>query len=171
MEESMDTAEVGGGYKAGFSEEHIEELLIAGRAYRKDLGIDVLLTSDWGVGFDNLLAAKEQYSPMANQEDRRLRRPLSEFVGRLGRELSMRYHFAGGQNAACQLAPYRNSVHTTRFYGLGYHPPSLRPILSLLSMNSSFNACISILSDHAQIQQTLFNARPYHNQSTPAHRD
>ena len=53
----------------------------------------MLLTSEWGEGFDNLLAADDQFTLSAKDRSKQLRRPPSAAVGRLGRELSPRYHF------------------------------------------------------------------------------
>jgi len=92
-----------------YSEEAVEELLIEAHAYRRDKGVDVLLTSEWGEGVDNLVEPQLRGVVTA---------PHSPAVGRLGRELAPRYHFAGGQAAPLTLEPYRNHLHTSRFYGL-----------------------------------------------------
>ena len=80
-------------YRPAYTEEHVEELLIAGDAYRQDRGFDVLLTSEWGEGFDNLMNVDDQFTLSAKEPSKQLRRPPSPAVGRLGRELSPRYHF------------------------------------------------------------------------------
>ena len=45
----------GGGYARAYTEEDVEELLIAAGAFRRDERIDVLLTAEWGAGFDKVV--------------------------------------------------------------------------------------------------------------------
>ena len=99
------------------------QVLLEGHAYRRDRGVDLLLTSEWGEGFDNLLdpshrpllvdsardATPDAASGLESAVVPRGNR-LSPAVGRLGRELSPRYHFAGGQPVAFSLPPYRNQA-------------------------------------------------------------
>ena len=44
---------------------------------------------------------------------------LSPAVSRIATEVSARYHLAGTEGVHFQMAPYRNPLHATRFYGLG----------------------------------------------------
>ena len=67
--------------------------------YRQDRGFDVLLTSEWGEGFDNLMNVDDQFTLSAKDPSKQLRRPPSPAVGRLGRELSPRYHFGECEGA------------------------------------------------------------------------
>jgi hypothetical protein len=99
----------------------VEELLIEGNAYRRDVGIDILLTSEFGEGFDNLLEPEKRPSYHASSEasgEVVEGVELSVAVGRLGKELSPRYHFAGSSKTSFVLPPYRNNVGVSRFYGI-----------------------------------------------------
>ena len=111
----------------------MEELLISANAYRRDRGIDVLLTSEWGCGVDNLV--EPQLLPVGLDHAR-----MSPAVGRLGKELAPMYHFAGGQTCALTLEPYKNHFHTTRFYGLAGSGEKVRRVAERVFSLCCFHA-------------------------------
>jgi hypothetical protein len=81
------------------------------------VGVDILMTAEWGERFDTLLPEDQQGDahPLAKATTDN----LSPAVQRLASEISARYHVAGTEGVHLQMNPYRNPIHATRFYGLG----------------------------------------------------
>lgn len=81
------------------------------------VGVDVLMTAEWGEGFDGTMLPGDRPGvakhPLATKDS------LSPAVRRLASEVPARYHIAGTEGVHFQMAPYRNPLHATRFYGLG----------------------------------------------------
>eukprot|EP00457_Paulinella_chromatophora_P007764 gb/GEZN01007789.1/.p1 GENE.gb/GEZN01007789.1/~~gb/GEZN01007789.1/.p1 ORF type:complete len:380 (-),score=70.83 gb/GEZN01007789.1/:221-1360(-) len=77
----------------------------------QDVGVDVLLTSEWGQGFGSLLPSG--LLPEGLDAD-----SGSPIVALLASRMAARYHFASGQDRYFKLPPYKNKLHSTRFYGL-----------------------------------------------------
>ena len=96
-------------YYSAYHNEHVEEVVIAGYGYKKDKGIDILLTAEWGAQWNH-------YS------DSPLRVQGSPAVKRLGAELSMKYHFCGTEGVYHSHPVYRNflTLGVTRFYGMAH---------------------------------------------------
>lgn len=91
------------------------------------------MTSEFGEGFDNLLDPEKRPScqllslqsegtPEQSVGSLPKMIAVSPAVGRLGKELSPRYHFAGSGAEAFVLPPYRNNIGVCRLYGM--EPPS-----------------------------------------------
>ena len=75
--------------------------------------VDLLLTAEWGRGFDGLLPA----SPLATEAP-----APSPAIGSLMEVAAPRYHFAGTAGVHYTAQPYQNTAPApavTRFYGLG----------------------------------------------------
>jgi len=98
----------GSKYYSAYHESHVEEALIAGYGYKKDKGIDILLTTEWGDRLDSQMLKAER--PTATSK--------SEAVKRLAQELSMKYHFSACEGTYFTLPPYRINEGVCRFYGL-----------------------------------------------------
>jgi len=105
-------------YYNQYHEEHVEETLIAGFGYKKELGVDILLTAEWGQKWAGLLRPNDQ------PEFFKLGEPVivegSPAVHRLCGELSMKYHFAAHEGVHYALTPYRNfqTLGVSRFYAM-----------------------------------------------------
>ena len=80
-----------------------------------DIGIDILLTSEWPSGFDLELEHHHRPPKATN---------LSSLVADLAKHLRPRYHFVGLEHVWYQRPPYLNSKdsHLTRLTALGKMP-------------------------------------------------
>lgn len=86
--------------------EHFKQII---KTETSENGIDLLLTTEWGKGFNK----------MCNDVPMELVNLGSPTIAEIAGECPARYHFASSFNAFFQLPPYLNALHTTRFYGLG----------------------------------------------------
>jgi hypothetical protein len=77
-------------------------------------GVDLLLTSEWGRGYNSLLPATLYPAGMSSPEA-----VGSPAVKSLAAAVPARYHFAGKEGFFFQLPPYKNALAFTRFLGLG----------------------------------------------------
>jgi len=98
-------------YETHYLQLEVEELLKKNKI--KTEGIDLLLTAEWGKGFQNLLPEKQRPKGFAG-----ITTVGSTIVAELASTIPTRYHFAGTENYYFQLPPYRNEISCTRFYGM-----------------------------------------------------
>eukprot|EP00466_Bigelowiella_natans_P014490 jgi/Bigna1/67266/fgenesh1_pg.3_\ len=110
-------------YNTWYCDDHLDDLLDnaggdpdivpANSPLRK--GVDLLLTSEWPQ-FDEKFPLPDLPESLSTPEARETLG--SPAVGALVGGIATRYHFVGSHDLYYTLSPYRNRVHSTRFYAL-----------------------------------------------------
>lgn len=98
----------------------------------------------------HLLLSEDQVEDQVEVEVLKDAVMVSSAVGRLGKELSCRYHFASSAKESFVLPPYCNNIGVSRFYGI--EPPNsigkvTINIYIFLSLSSQYTQYLNIYTD------------------------
>lgn len=125
----------GGAYCANYCEDQLDDLVDLieaqgsghedcgpklGGSGRKGRGVDVILTAEWPrLNPDAAPLPTDLPEPLASDEQALTHLGCPGVAALMG-GIDARYHFAGTQGVYYAMKPYKNTVHSTRFYAMGW---------------------------------------------------